>query len=67
MTDHFGNFSRPPGIDLAVNALKEVQPSTPELPSPSFVADAVIPEWLACQRREWRYGVSDEAAGRMSI
>ena len=67
MADDFRDFCRSPRVDLTVNALKEIQPSTPELPPPSLIANAVSPEWLTCERRERLYRVPDETASCMGI
>ena len=67
VADHFGDLGRPPRVDLAVDALDEVDAAAPELPAPAFVTDAMLPEIVAGERRERRFGVSDEAAGRVRV
>lgn len=57
----------PPGADLAVEAFDQVQASAHELPSPSLVAQAVVPEHLARERGNGRDGVADEAPGGVGV
>lgn len=69
MADDFCDFGAAAGVDFAVEALDEVNAAAPELPAPAFVADAVIPEGLACKRGEGQLGsiIADETAGGVGV
>ena len=54
-------------VDFPVDAFAKVETATPELPTPAFVTDAVIPEWAP---RKWRIrmcSITDEASSSMRI
>ena len=62
VADNFGDLGGAAGPDFAVDALDEVYTAADELPAPAFVANAVIPEACAGERRVSVDGVADEAA-----
>lgn len=49
VADDFRDLAGAPRVDLAVEALAQVDAAAPELPAPAFVADAVAPEIAACE------------------
>lgn len=67
MPNNFDDFGRPAGSDFAIHTLDQVDTAAYQLPTPSFVPDAVVPESLAGKRRIRSCAISDEAACRMSI
>lgn len=56
-----------PRSDLSVQAFDEVKATSPELPTPTFVANAMSPEILCVKWREWLNGVANEASGCMGV
>lgn len=62
MPNHSLNGAWSPRGPLAVYPLTEVQPATDELPAPTFVADAVIPERTPGKWRVRPGSIADEAA-----
>lgn len=67
VANHLGDVRGPARGDFAVDALRQVDTSTPEFPAPPFVADAVVPEGRAGKRGEGFLGVADEAAGCVGV
>lgn len=67
MPDDTGNLGLTHGTDLAIQPLKEVESTGPELPSPTQVTDAMVPILFACKRRNGVGGVSDEAADGVGV
>ena len=56
VADDFEDGGGAPAADFAVDAFAEVDAAAPELPSPAFVAEAVVPEGLAGKWGEWQRG-----------
>lgn len=67
MTDHFCDHRVTPGTNLSVEPLKEIQASNHQLPSPSFVPEAMIPILLSCQGGYWVGGIPDKTSGGVGV
>lgn len=67
VANHLGDVRGPARGDFAVDALREVDASTPQFPAPPFVADAVVPKRRAGERGEGFLGVAHEAAGCVGV
>lgn len=67
MPDDLNDFRLPSALDLAVYPLAEVQPSCDELPAPSLVAQAAIPEPVSRERTDGVGRPPHEAARRMRV
>lgn len=67
MTDDLDDLSRPPSTDFSIQALAKIEPTANQFPSPSFVANAVIPEIGTGKWRERCSRVADEAPGGVSV
>lgn len=67
VADDFDDLSRTPRVDLAVEALEQVDAAAPELPAPALVADAVVPEVGAVERGVGMGAVADEALGGVGV
>lgn len=67
MADDFLYFGGAPGADLAIDALDEVETAGPKFPAPTLVANAVIPEVSARERRVTIRGVANEATCGVGI
>lgn len=67
MTDNLHNFCLSAAADLTVQTIHQVQTTSKEFPSPTFVANAVVPEVGTSKRRMSGSGVTDEAAGGMRV
>lgn len=53
--------------DLPVGTLHEVESSSPKLPSPAEVADAVVPVILSSKWRVRQGGIAHEAASGVGV
>ena len=67
MSYDFGDDSLPARSNFSIQALCKVQPASNQFPPPTFVADAVLPERFAGERRVWLHSISDEAVGCVSV
>ena len=67
MFDNLDDFCRPTSPNLAIYSFNKVQSTANELPTPALVSDAVVPEILATEWRDWFDSVSDEAPCGMGI
>lgn len=67
MANDLDNLSVSSRSDLSVKTLHEVKSTSPELPSPSFVSDAVAPEVVVIKWREWVGRITHEAASSVSV
>ena len=47
MSHDLRDLRLPSSSDLSVETFDEVDPTTPQLPSPALIPDAVVPELLA--------------------
>ena len=67
MADDLDDLSLASAADFAVKAVEEVQTASEELPSPTFVTNAVRPEVVVIEGGEVGDCVSDEAARRVGV
>jgi hypothetical protein len=67
MTDDTHDLRVSPATDLTVQTLAQVQTTSPELPAPSFVSDAVSPEVTMVEWREWFNSISYKAPCSMGV
>jgi hypothetical protein len=67
MTDHFCDLGLPTRSNLTIQPLREIQGGRDKLPSPSFIAETMAPEFFSCEWRKWLYSVSNKAARGMAI
>ena len=65
--NHFGDLCGPSRSNFTVDSLQQIQGAGEKLPSPSFVADAVLPERFPRERRIRIYRIAHEAAGGMGV
>lgn len=67
VTDDFCNLGGPARLDFAVYALAEVDAAADEFPTPSFVADAVVPERCTVKGGVGFRRIANEAPGGMGV
>jgi hypothetical protein len=67
MADNFGDSSLPPASDLSINTFDEVESTGPKLPTPAFISDAVTPEVLASEWREWVNSITNETSSSVRV
>jgi hypothetical protein len=67
MADDLDDLSLTPATDLSVETVQEVKTTTEELPSPTFVTDAMGPEVVGVERRKGWSCVTDEAASCVRV
>lgn len=67
MTDDSHNRSISSRSNLAVKSLNQVKATSPELPSPSLITDAMVPEIVTSEWREGVRGVSNEASSGVGV
>ena len=67
VADDLDDLGLAAGADLAVEALDQVDAAAPQLPAPALVADAVIPEVRARERREVADRVPHEAVRGVGV
>jgi len=56
-----------PGSDLSVHTFDEIESTSPELPTPTFITDAVRPEILRVKWRKGLNGVANKASCGMGV
>lgn len=62
--EDFGMF---PSTDLSPDTLNEIKGECPEGKAPALVSDAVLPELLIIERREWLRGITYKASSSVSV
>jgi hypothetical protein len=67
MTDDLDDFGFSSTSDLTPNSFTEIEPPSPEFPSPSLISNAVVPEILACEGGEWQLCVSNETSRGVGV
>ena len=67
MLDNLDNFGLTTSTNFTVQTLKEVDSTSEELPSPTFVTNTMRPEVVACERRERLRRVTDEATNGVCV
>jgi len=67
VADDSADLSRPTRIYLTIYPFEEIESAPKEFPPPAFVADAMIPEGLARERRVGQFGIPDEALGCVGV
>ena len=67
MTDDPNNFRLSSRSDFSVDPFNKVESASPELPSPTLISKAVIPEIGTSKWRKWVGGITDEASGGVGI
>lgn len=67
MTDDSDNLGLPSASNLTIQTFTEVKSTSPELPSPTLITNAMAPEIVMVKRREWLHGVTNEASGSVSV
>lgn len=67
MTHDLDNLRLPPAPNLTVQTVKQVKTSSYKFPSPTFVANAVVPEVCSRKRRVSWDGITDEAVGSVRV
>lgn len=67
MADHARDLGVLGRTNLTVQALAQVKTTGPQLPTPSLVTDAVLPENVASQWREWPSCVTHETANGVGV
>lgn len=67
MTDNSRDLGRPTSTDLTIETLHQVNATANELPTPTLITNAVLPEQLAGEWRESIGCVTDEAANCMRV
>ena len=67
MADHTRDLGVLSRTNLTVQTLAQVKATGPQLPTPSLVTDAVLPEDVASQWREWPSCVTHETADCVGV
>jgi hypothetical protein len=67
MTNDSNNLGFSSGSDLTIDSLEEIETTSPELPSPSLVSNAMLPEVGLIEWRERYGGVTDETSSGVSV
>jgi hypothetical protein len=67
MAHNSDNLCVSPGSDFSVQTFHEVKSTSPKLPSPSFVANAMSPEVVMVEWGERFDTITHEAASSMSV
>ena len=67
MTNDTDNLRLSSRSDLTVDSFDEVKTTSPKLPSPSLVTNAMCPEIGLIEWREWNSGVTNEASGGVGV
>ena len=67
MADDFDDLSLSSRADLAVYPLAEVEGEGEQFPSPTFISNAVVPEWTPCERTVRVHAIPNETPGGMCI
>lgn len=67
MTDDLDNLGITSGSVFTVETLKEVESTSPELPTPSLISQAELPEFLSSKWRVWQLGATDEASSGVGV
>ena len=67
MANNPNNLRLPPAPDLSVQPLSQIDATSPQLPSPTLVSDAVSPKLLSGKGRKRQLRVADETTGSMGI
>lgn len=67
MADDFEDLGRSSRVDLTVYPLEQIEATSPKLPPPAFVPQAMVPERLASEWRKGQRRVSDETLGRVGV
>lgn len=55
------------GPHFAIQAFDQVEAACEELPSPTLITQAVVPEGCAGEWRKWLRGITDETTRRVGI
>lgn len=56
-----------PGSDLSVHTFDEIESTSPELPTPTFIPNAMLPEYSTGKGRKWLHGVANEASSGVGV
>lgn len=67
VADDTGDLGFAAGADLTPETFNEIETTSPQLPSPAQVTDAVGPVIVSCERREALGSVTDEAADSVGV
>lgn len=67
MANNLDNLGLTPAADLSVQTVTQIQAASYKLPSPTLVANAVVPEVFLIKRRKRRNCITYEAAGCMRV
>lgn len=67
MLDDLDDLGFTPSSDLTIQSLEEIDTTSPELPAPALVANAVVPKVRSSKGRERIGGVTHEAARSMRV
>lgn len=69
MSDNLGDLGLPTSSDHAIDTFDEVDDTRSQGESPRLITDAVVPEGLASEWRNWLFGVgiSHETPSRVSV
>jgi hypothetical protein len=67
MAHNSDNLRLSPGSDLSVHTFDEIESTSPELPTPAFITDAVRPEIFRVKWRKRLNGVTNKASCGMGV
>lgn len=67
MAEDTSNLRISATTDLSVQSLHEIQTAAEQLPSPTLVADAVVPEGFSRKWGVWLYALAHEASGGVGV
>lgn len=67
MTDNFDNLRLTARANLTIQTFDQIKATSPQLPSPSLVSQAMIPEVRSCKWREWIDAITHKATSGMCV
>ena len=67
VTDDFDNVGSTASTDLTVNTFECVNDTTPYVPTPCLITNAVVPERSASKWRIWQWRITNEAASCVGV
>lgn len=67
MADYSGDLRATLGTDFPVETLNQIKTTGEQLPSPSLITNAVLPEDLSCEGGERVGGITDEATNGVGV
>ena len=67
MANNFDNLGISSASNLTVQTFDQVETTSPQLPSPTLITNAMVPEILSGKWREWVASVTNETSGSVGV